>query len=102
MKRAIAYSLLVIVMFAFNYKAVSYLLNPSEESVVFVFDFEKEKSESEKSDEKDEKKEISEYLFHKKSTSFTTLHKLSFAQLNNFLFIPSDFSESLYMPPEFI
>lgn len=102
MKKLVAYHLLIIVMFAFNYKAVNYLLDPSDDSVEFVFDFEKEKSESEKSDEKEEKKEISEYLFHKKSTSFVVLHKLSFDSIQNFLFISSDFSKSLFMPPEHI
>lgn len=102
MKRVIAYCLLIIVIFAFNYKAVAYLLNPSEEPIAFVMDYEKEKSESEKLDEKEEKKEkeISEYLFHKKNSSFIVLHKLSFDNMHNFLFIPSKYSQSVYMPPE--
>lgn len=89
-------------MFAFNYKAVAYLLNPSEDTIAFVFDFEKEKSESEKSDEKEEKKEISEFFINRKNNSFVIIHKLTFDQMHKFLFIPSDFSESLFMPPEFI
>lgn len=89
-------------MFAFNYKAVSYLLIPSEDAMAFVFDFEEEKSESEKSDEKEEKKEISEFFILKKNTSFLVIHKRTFNQIQNCFFIPSDFSESLFMPPEFI
>ena len=100
MKKVVAYSLLIIVMFAFNYKAISYLLDSSKGSVAFVIDCEEEKSESEKSDEKEEKKEISEYLFHKKVTSFIVIHKLSHGSLHKFLFIPSDHSQSVYMPPE--
>lgn len=102
MKRVITYSLLIIVTFAFNYKAISYFVGSSEESIAFVMDCEEEKSESEKSDEKEEKKEkeISEYLFHKKNTSFIVLHKLSFDNMHNSLFIPSDYSQSVYMPPE--
>ncbi len=102
MKTILAYSLLFIVTFAFNYKAISYLLDSSGESIVFVVDCEEEKSESEKSDEKEEKKEkeISEYLFHKKSISYTVLHKLSFESIHHLLFIPSDYSQSVYMPPE--
>ncbi len=100
MKKVVAYSLLIIVMFAFNYKAISYLLDSSKGSVAFVIDCEEEKSESEKSDEKEEKKEISEYLFHKKVTSFIVIHKPSHVSLHKFLFIPSDHSQSVYMPPE--
>ncbi|HLC83659.1 MAG TPA: hypothetical protein VJI69_07500 [Bacteroidia bacterium] len=102
MKKAVAYFLIIIVMFAFNYKAVCYLLNPSADAIAFVFDFEKEKSESEKSDEKEEKKEISEFFINRKNNSFVIIHKLTFDQMHNFLFIPSDFSKSLFMPPEFI
>ena len=102
MKKVVAYSLIVIIMFAFNYKAISYLLNPSDDAIAFVFDFEKEKSESEKSEEKEEKKEISEFLIHRKNNSFVVIHQLTFDQMHNFLFIPSDYSKSLYMPPEHI
>lgn len=104
MKKALAYILLITVTFAFNYKAVSYLLDSSKESIAFVMDCEEEKSESEKSDEKEEKKEkeISEYLFHKKNSSLIILNKLSFDSMHNLLFITSDFSKSLYMPPEHI
>ena len=45
MKTTLAYSLLFIVTFAFNYKAISYLLDSSKESIVFVMDCEEEKSE---------------------------------------------------------
>ncbi len=102
MKSVVAYSLLILVMFAFNYKAISYLLDSSKESIAFVMDFEGEKSESEKSNEKEEKKEkeISEYLFHKKNISYTVLHQLSFNSIHHLLFIPSDYSQSVYMPPE--
>ncbi len=102
MKKVVAYSLIIVVMFAFNYKAISYLLDSSKESIAFVADFEEEKSESEKSSEKEEKKEISEYLFHKKNNSFVVIYQLSFVIGHNFLFTPSDFSEALYMPPEHI
>lgn len=89
-------------MFAFNCKAISYFLDSSEEPIVFVMDFEEEKSESEKSNEKEEKKEISEYLFHKKYTSSVLINKLSFNSTHNFLFIPSGYSQAVYMPPEHI
>ncbi len=102
MKRIIAYSLLILVTFAFNYKAISYFVCSSYESIAFVMDCEEEKSESEKSNEKEEKKEkeISEYLFHKKVTSFIVLHNLSFDRMHNSIFIPSDYSQSVFMPPE--
>ena len=102
MKRVVSYILLLVVMFAFNGKAISYLLDSSIESIAFVLDCKEEKSESEKSNEKEEKKEISEYLFHKKNNSFIIIDQLSFVRGSNFLFTPSDFSEALYMPPEHI
>lgn len=102
MKKGLAYFLLIIVMFAFNYKAISYLLNPSDDEIAFVFDFEKEKSESEKSEEKEEKKEISEFLIYRKNNSFVIINKLAFDQTHNFLFTSSDFSNSIYMPPKHI
>lgn len=100
MKKVVAYSLLIIVMFAFNYKAISYLLDSSKGSVAFVIDCEEEKSESEKSDEKEEKKEISEYLFHKKVTSFIFIYSLPIDSRHNCLLISSEYSKSVYVPPD--
>ena len=102
MNKVVVYSLLILVMFAFNYKAISYLLDSKKELIAFVMDLEEEKSESEKSDEKEEKKEkeISEYLFHKKNSSFIVLYKLSFDSIHNLLFIPSEYSQTVFMPPE--
>ena len=102
MKQGFAYSLLIIVIFAFNFEAISYLLDSSKVSIEFVVDCEEEKTESEKSDEKDEKKKISEFLIYRKNNSFERLNKFTFAQMHSFLFLPSDFSKSLYMPPEHI
>ena len=105
MKQIIAYSLLALVVFAFNFKAISYLFDSCDKAIVYTIDdceeekTESEKTESEKSDEKSEKKEISEYLCIK-SSSFYTLSRLSFAKMHNFLFVVSDYSKAVYMPPE--
>ena len=102
MKKIITYSIILLVVFAFNYKAVSYLMDISDSSIAFMmdFDYEKEKTESEKSEEKNEKKEFSEYLFDSKLHSFLINYKLGFNNLSAFIFISSDHSKSVYMPPE--
>ena len=65
-------------------------------------DCEKGESESEKSSEKDERKEVkdfSEFLFHKNTFAFI-LNGLSLRNNDNFLFIPSHYSKIVHLPPE--
>ena len=108
-KQIITYSLLVLVVFAFNYEAVRYLLDHDSKIVCSLDDCEEEKkeseksesekTESEKSDEKSEKKSLSEYLFQKHNSLFI-LNVQAFNYKDNFLFIPSDYRKAVYMPPE--
>ena len=91
-------------MYAFNYKTINYLFSPAEKSISFVqdYDCEEQDSESKKSDEKngkEEMKDISEYLLSK--THFVIiLNGLSFSKNDNFLFIPSNYSKTIHLPPE--
>jgi hypothetical protein len=89
-------------MFAFNCKAISYYLHLCDDSIVFAqdMDCEEEKTESEKSGEKDEKKEFSEYLFSSKVYSIVLTNSLTFTSKTNQIFTTSDFSNTIYCPPD--
>jgi len=89
-----------LVLFAFNFKAISYFLYPSDSSIAFIQDFDcEEKNESEKSDQKDKKKDISEYLFSNKIHTLK-INRLLFTQQSTFLYASSDYSKAVYCPPD--
>ncbi len=95
-------------MYAFNYKTISYCIQSFDKSSITLvqeYDCEKEDSESEKSGEKNEKDEIkdfSEYLFFHKIHTLITPYELSVIMCRNLLYATSDYSKSIYMPPEHI
>jgi len=66
-------------------------------------DYDCNKEDCEKSDEKnekDEKKDLSEYLSLYRPHAIVLHHQLAFIQQAKFLFVPSDYSKAVYCPPE--
>jgi hypothetical protein len=104
LNKVVTYSLLIIVLFAFNCKAVSYYLHLWNNSIVLSqdSDCEKEENESEKSDEKDEKKEFSEYLFSNKSLILSISFRLPYSKRSHQMYTSSDYSVPVYCPPDLI
>ncbi|MGQ0828273.1 MAG: hypothetical protein ACT4ON_07750 [Bacteroidota bacterium] len=100
MKKIITYSLLILVMAAFNFKGLDYFFNITDSSITYVYDCEEKNSESEESNEKDEKKEVREYLFEGKADQLTPSAQLSFKQHSKLLYLNSDYSLGVYSPPE--
>ena len=102
LKKIITYGLLFLLIFVSNCKAISDCLHLCDDSIVFSqeIDCEKEKSESEKSDEKDEEKNFSEYLFSCKEYSIAIANSLMFTRKTNQIFTTSDFSNTIYCPPD--
>lgn len=78
------------------------MLNCSDSKIAYSVDCEEENTESEKSEKESEKKDFSEYLFHKSTKFFVLVPNGSFSRARDFLFLSSDFTKSLYMPPEHI
>lgn len=94
-----------MVLYAFNYKTISYCIQSIDKSVTLSqdYDCEKEDSESEKSDEKNEKDEVkdfSEYLFFHKSQMHIAAYQLSVIMCRDLLYASSDYSMAVYSPPE--
>ena len=104
LKKILTYSFLIIFLFAFNCKAVSYYLHLWNNSIVLSqeSDCEKEENEAEKSDEKDEKKEFSEYLFLNKSYSLLTTNSSPYLKRSHQMYTSSDYSVPVYCPPDLI
>jgi hypothetical protein len=99
LKKIVTYSLLIMVMAAFNYKAIDYFFNVTDDSISSIYDCEEKSSESEKN-EKDEKKEVREYLFNNKVYELSPSVQLSFKQQSKILFATSDYSMAVFSPPE--
>ena len=102
MKGIITYSLLILVLIAFNYKTIDYFLKIDDSSIVCIqeCDAEEKNSGSEKSSEKNEKKEGREYLLHNKAYDLSPSAQLSFKQHSKLLFASSDYSMAVFSPPE--
>lgn len=101
MLKIVTYLLLITVFYSFNHRAINYCFKLSDNTTVFIKDFDcEEKSESEKSNEKDEKKELSEY-FLLNDHSLTIITQQSLAQHSKDLYATCDYSMSVYSPPEF-
>jgi hypothetical protein len=102
LRKILTYSLLVLILVTFNYKAISYYLDSSGSSIACVqedFDCE-EKSESKKSSEKDEKKNFSEELLSADINSLIVVIQQSFMEQSRLLYNTSDYSMAIYSPPE--
>lgn len=100
LKKTITYSLLILVLFAFNFKAINYCFKLSDSSIAFIHDCEEKNSESEKSDEKDKKKDLSEYIYFNNTHTDLIINTLLFTQQSKISFSTSDYSMAVYMPPE--
>ena len=104
LKNIFIYSLLLLVLVAFNYKAISYLLDSSKKATTFMMDFEKEKSESEKSEksekEKEEDNESSEFFFLKHDFICIHFGLPSRVYHPSFFLHSSDHRNLVFMPPE--
>ena len=63
---------------------------------------EEENSESEKSNDKDEKKDITEYFSFNNNFGLSLSLQVIFHQQSKLSFATSDYSRVVYSPPEFI
>jgi hypothetical protein len=104
LKKVVTYSLLILVLFAFNYKAVNHLLNLSKDSTELAQDIdnEEEKSDSKKSNEKEEKTECLEHSIVSNLFVFHSLKTLSSPREITLFFQTSNFSNMVDMPPKHI
>lgn len=105
MKSIVSYSLLILVLYAFSYKTISYCIQSFDKSIELSqdYDCEKEDAQSEKSSEKSDKNEVKdfpEYLFSHKSQLHIAAYQLSVTMRHDLLFATSDYSMSVYFPPE--
>ena len=103
MKKTLLYSLLVLFLLSFNYKSIDYCFKLSASYVALdqEYDCEEENTESQKSDEKSvEKKDVSEYLSSNQIDTLIIINQLLCSQQSKLLFITSDYSKAVYMPPE--
>lgn len=98
MRIIITYILLFLFSLAFSYETITYFSKKiSDGFQTALNDFEAE-NEKEAGDEK-EKKERKDFCFlESHEVKFTT--QLKSANFTNFIFYPSDFSQTVYSPPE--
>ncbi len=99
MKKAITYSLLFLFSLAFSYETLTYFSKKlSEDFQTSVNDYESE-SDSE-SDDESEKKELLEGLYLNESHDLTIASQANSAHFIDFIFSSSDYSQTIYSPPE--
>lgn len=93
----------MLVLYAFNFKTISYLIQSSDKSISLVQDYDFEKEDSEKSDEKSEKDEVkdfSEYLYFDNTYTPIAAYQLSVIMCRDLLYATADYSMAVYSPPE--
>ena len=101
-KQIITYILLISVLLAYNYKTINYYIKLTNSSADFSreYDCEEKNAESKKFDDKNDKKDFSEYLPVNKIHTFIIVNQLSFAQQAKNLYASSDYSMTVYSPPD--
>ena len=101
MRKIITYSLLILVLFTFNFKTINYCFKISNITIALNQDYDcDEKNSEKKADEKNEKKDLSEYLFFNRLRNSVILSQLSFTQHRKSLYDSSDYSVAVYSPPD--
>lgn len=99
LKKIITYNLIILVLCAYNYKTVNYYLKLTNSSSAISQDYDCEEKDSE-SKKGDEKKEYPDYIHLEKNHSLLILPMLSFARHSNNLYSSSDYSLTVYSPPD--
>lgn len=108
LQKVITYSLLVIFSFAYSYETISYFskaLGDNSISWLANFDWEENDSESEKSNEKNEKLNFSEDFFFNLKHNNIIPGQLDLRCLGHKQYIDfssSDYSQQVYSPPEIL
>lgn len=92
----------MLVLFAFNYKTINYCFKLSGNEIAISQDIDcgEEESKSEKSDEKNEKKEILECFFFNHPHAFISNNQQAIIQHSELLKATSDYSVPVFSPPE--
>jgi hypothetical protein len=101
-KKIIVYTLLLSVLLAYNYKTINYYIKLTDNTASFCSDYdcEEKNADSEKFGDKNEKKDVSEYLPINKTHAFVLIHQLSFNQRSKNLYVSSDYSMAVFSPPD--
>lgn len=110
MQKLITYCLLILFSFAYSYESIKYFSKGfGDISIACLADFdcEEKNSESEKSNNKNEKLNFAEDLFHKNkllynSLLFGIIQPGSWGSNQNSNFSSSDYSQQVYSPPEML
>ena len=91
-----------MVLLAYNYKTINYYIKLTDVSADFSrdYDCEEKNAESKKLDDKNDKKDFSEYLPINKTQTFLVVNQLLFAQQAKNLYASSDYSMTVYSPPD--
>ena len=103
LKITITYNLLILVLFAYNYKTINYYLGLTNSQAVFThsFDCEEKDTNSKKLDEKSVKKDLHDFMNADRTHSFVYTLIFSFKLQYKSLYSSSDHSLSVYSPPDF-
>ena len=89
-------------MLAYNFETINHYFKLTGQSVAYSHDYdcEENNSESKKSDEKNEKKDFSEYLVFNKVHTALIIARLSFIHHSRSFYSSSDYSLVIYSPPD--
>lgn len=104
MKKGVTYILVVLMFIAVNFQSVCYLMYASGHTIELSPNFlsEEERHESEESSDLDVEKKKLEYLHLNTENLFVTLDKMPFGQDSKLKFVSSNFSGTIYTPPDLL
>ena len=102
LQKVITYNLLILVLFAYNYKTINYYLKLTNSQTAFAqeFDCEEKDTDSKKPDEKNVKKDLQDFMNFDRTHSFVSTPVLSFNLQYKSLYSSSDYSLAVFSPPD--
>ncbi len=100
MNKILINSVLILVLFIYNYRTIHDCFKLSDTSIVLFDDCEEKNSESKKSDGKEDKKDFIEYITCNKFYGVIYSSKSFFIPQLKTAYAGSDYSLSIYSPPD--